>query len=287
MPRSILTCEIISREGAIELGRPHYRTGIPCVNGHDGPRSVRTRQCLACTRMNVGKIRDADPIVIARKARQPKPVVPADRIITRADAKRRGLLRYFTGVPCKNGHLSERMTRGKVCLACHRERATVRRAETPERVAAIKARSYARHADTVKSKVKAYQKENRDAVRKRKRAHYLANWAEIRAKFSEWAKANRHILRVHERRYKALLKGAEGTHTAADVARLMEEQGALCASPACRKSLVEGYQVDHIVPLSRGGTNWATNIQLLCSTCNQSKSNKHVADWLAEQGVPT
>ena len=39
-------------------------------------------------------------------------------IITRAEAKARGLTRYFTGKPCKHGHLAERTTRDGVCQAC-------------------------------------------------------------------------------------------------------------------------------------------------------------------------
>jgi hypothetical protein len=34
----------------------------------------------------------------------------------------------------------------------------------------------------------------------------------------------------------------------------------------------EGYHVDHIVPLERGGTNDPTNLQLLCEPCNLKKA---------------
>lgn len=33
-------------------------------------------------------------------------------------------------------------------------------------------------------------------------------------------------------------------------------------------------EIDHIVPVSRGGPNVAWNLQLVCSTCNQSKADK-------------
>jgi hypothetical protein len=42
-------------------------------------------------------------------------------IITRADARTKGLPRYFTGEPCKHGHVAERQTSGKGCMACARE----------------------------------------------------------------------------------------------------------------------------------------------------------------------
>jgi hypothetical protein len=43
--------------------------------------------------------------------------VPYDGpIVTRAEALARGLTRYFTGKPCKRGHISERSDRW--CIAC-------------------------------------------------------------------------------------------------------------------------------------------------------------------------
>jgi hypothetical protein len=35
-----------------------------------------------------------------------------------------------------------------------------------------------------------------------------------------------------------------------------------------------GYEVDHIVPLSEGGTNDASNLQALCLMCHRVKSNR-------------
>lgn len=50
-------------------------------------------------------------------------------IITRADAKKRGLIRYFTGVPCIHGHLSEKLTSSATCIECIRVDSAKRRKE--------------------------------------------------------------------------------------------------------------------------------------------------------------
>lgn len=42
-------------------------------------------------------------------------------LITVEDAKRQGLVRYFTGEPCKHGHVAERYVNGRQCVVCDRE----------------------------------------------------------------------------------------------------------------------------------------------------------------------
>jgi len=41
-------------------------------------------------------------------------------MITRSDAKAQGLSKYFTGVPCRNGHVAERYTQSGTCQDCIR-----------------------------------------------------------------------------------------------------------------------------------------------------------------------
>jgi hypothetical protein len=48
--------------------------------------------------------------------------------------------------------------------------------------------------------------------------------------------------------------------------------GGKCARCGSREKL----EYDHIVPISRGGSNTARNIELLCERCNRSKSNNVV-----------
>jgi hypothetical protein len=43
------------------------------------------------------------------------------KIFTREQAIQEGSARYYTGVPCKNGHVSERNTLSGACLECMKE----------------------------------------------------------------------------------------------------------------------------------------------------------------------
>jgi len=42
----------------------------------------------------------------------------------------------------------------------------------------------------------------------------------------------------------------------------------------CKTMLDEGYQVDHIIPLFKNGSNELDNLQPLCGTCHNKKSIK-------------
>jgi ATP adenylyltransferase len=48
-------------------------------------------------------------------------------------------------------------------------------------------------------------------------------------------------------------------------------------------SEVRSLDVDHIVPVSRGGRNDPTNYQALCSTCNQNKGNRDSTSFRADR----
>ena len=49
-----------------------------------------------------------------------------------------------------------------------------------------------------------------------------------------------------------------------------------CINCGTHKSL----SIDHIVPVSKGGGNEIKNLQTLCTTCNSSKGNKSMTEWL-------
>lgn len=59
-------------------------------------------------------------------------VMPTPTPIALAEARAKGEKHYFTGVPCKNGHLSLRSTNKQRCLACMREWQQKRRVTNPQ-----------------------------------------------------------------------------------------------------------------------------------------------------------
>jgi 5-methylcytosine-specific restriction endonuclease McrA len=92
----------------------------------------------------------------------------------------------------------------------------------------------------------------------------------------KWRKENREAFRIHCRHRRKLEHDAEGSHTAKDIKLLFAAQRGLCV---CGGDLSTSYHVDHMVPLSRGGTDSPKNLQLLCPPCNHSKRNKTMTEW--------
>ncbi len=88
-----------------------------------------------------------------------------------------------------------------------------------------------------------------------------------------------------ERNRRALKKSNGGSHTLAEILALGDRQDWLCANPACRISIKEKYDADHMTPLSRGGSNNISNIQLLCMSCNRKKHNTPFDVWIASLGL--
>ena len=58
--------------------------------------------------------------------------VAAPDIIGRDEARALGLKHFFTGEPCKHGHVAERDVGSRECMECSRERARKHRAADPE-----------------------------------------------------------------------------------------------------------------------------------------------------------
>ncbi|WP_162931685.1 HNH endonuclease signature motif containing protein [Mesorhizobium sp. DCY119] len=108
------------------------------------------------------------------------------------------------------------------------------------------------------------------------------------ARAKRWKEENpdraRELRLVYDRNRRAAKKGAGGTHTEKDISVIIARQKFKCAE--CGTSIRrKGFRhVDHIVPLSRGGTNWPWNLQILCPPCNLHKAAKDPIEFAQSKG---
>ena len=84
-----------------------------------------------------------------------------------------------------------------------------------------------------------------------------------------WIENNRDHKNELTRRRSAVLQSAGGNFTKQDAKHMFLSQGGKCA--ICMGDISLGYHADHMNPISRGGTNDASNRQLLCRECNLRK----------------
>ena len=59
----------------------------------------------------------------------------------------------------------------------------------------------------------------------------------------------------------------------------LKQQTLICTY--CGTYCAHNYHIDHIEPLSKGGTHTINNFTIACPSCNSSKSSKHLIYWLA------
>lgn len=85
-----------------------------------------------------------------------------------------------------------------------------------------------------------------------------------------YCETHRPKMRHHKSTRYAREKGAEGSFSLYEWEELKLKHNNKCACCGKEKSLTK----DHIVPLSKGGTNYISNIQPLCRSCNSRKNNK-------------
>lgn len=85
-----------------------------------------------------------------------------------------------------------------------------------------------------------------------------------------WKKAHLQKVNIYTINYRARLRKAEGSFTAKEWQEKIVEYDNKCALCGQETKLT----IDHIVPISRGGSNWIANIQPLCGHCNYTKQDR-------------
>ena len=212
---------------------------------------------------------------------------------------------FYRAAACKDGLRGE-------CKACVSAKQKIYNAEHAAQIAEQKliryneadavsrskknASYYQLNSEAIKKRAKDWAEANRGAYLKRQAAYWQANRAKLlekKAQYksenaelikqirSEWYARNKARLKPQRKLLKAHRRNA-GRLSSGLVQRLSEMQKARCA--CCRISLSAGYHLDHITPLARGGMNDDHNMQLLCPTCNLTKSAKDPIDFMQSRG---
>jgi len=179
---------------------------------------------------------------------------------TRKEAKELGVTRYFTGLPCKHGHIALRVVKGGCieCLKIEWKQRNIARTEY----------------------YKAYGQS--EAGKKAKRKYYDKNKELVIARASARSKEER---AQHRKKYKQKNPGKYNALTAKrKAAKKLRTPKWLTKEDFKQMELIyiesqskPGYQVDHIIPLQGkivSGLHVPSNLQVISTFKNQSKNNK-------------
>lgn len=186
-----------------------------------------------------------------------------------ADAKARGLKRYFTGKPCKRGHISQRWSASGLCISCSHE---------------LNAEWHARNRQSVRVRRSKYYSDNREK--------FLQESAEWRAANPEKRKEQSLLYRSSPegKSRRSMLQMRRHSITLRALSAWNDELTDLVAIEACdlahRRFLATGFkwQVDHAIPLQARnacGLHTADNLQVIPQSLNSWKRNRLV---LTERG---
>lgn len=129
--------------------------------------------------------------------------------------------------------------------------------------------------DKVKSYTFKYYYDNREREKQKARRQYQKNKPYYIA-YAKQATAKR----------RAIIAQADGSFSSADIRGLYAEQEGRCfyCGIPIYLELSGDVHVDHVIPISRGGSNSVDNLVCACASCNLSKKDKLVSEWEAVRG---
>lgn len=150
----------------------------------------------------------------------------------------------------------------KECRKCNAERNAAWK--KTEKGKLLIRRSNKKNKEKIAAYARRYQAKNREKI-----SAYVSAWR------SRDIERHRENDRLWKRKHKDKAEAYRHARRAAGVfdrsiaKQLLMLQKCRCA--ICRTSIRDGYEIDHIMPVSLGGSNASSNLQLLCMRCNRRK----------------
>jgi 5-methylcytosine-specific restriction endonuclease McrA len=141
-----------------------------------------------------------------------------------------------------------------------------------------------------------WKQENLDHVKEQQKEYYEANKEELKKYYKDWAEKNRDKLSESQKKFRKTEKGKEASYKRNHRRRskiynvefrghkrkeILDRDNWKCK--ICNKNVHDDSKkphspdkanIDHIIPISKGGNSEPSNLQTLCYKCNIKKSDK-------------
>lgn len=182
----------------------------------------------------------------------------------------------------------------KLHIKSNRANARRRELEHPELVNATRRKRYAQHTGRRESN-RRYRQENRKRTNEYSHKWYVEHREQGNTCTRKWYAEHRDRVRDTQRKWRSTEKGkallaanklrrrtylGDETLSSDTVLDVKAEYLGIC--PYCNTKITRGH-IDHIIPVSRGGTNARDNLVWACGKCNQQKSNKSLLRFMFDR----
>lgn len=129
---------------------------------------------------------------------------------------------------------------------------------------------YRKHVEKRLAEKAEYREKNREQLKLNAREYRKRAW-DVNKK---WRTENREkIKETAARRRERIREQKVGVISMRYIDRLLQKPCVYCGG--------EATEIDHVIPISRGGKHSIGNIVSSCQSCNQKKSTKLVIEWKA------
>lgn len=265
-----------TRKEAQALGVPRYQ-GMTCTAGHTQGRYTANKACVVCRGLADQQRRASRQREEAERKRAWAKANPEKRLAEKARYRER----HAETIAKRHADYRQRDPNGTLAFTaeCRAFEAAQRKAE---RQALSLANAPAR---------KAAQRE-RDRIKKAERLaamtpeQHAERLAAQRAKYAERIATNpdglKMVWRAKQSKRRARIRGNGGEATRSDMQDLFDWQDGKCAYCGDTNKM----ELDHKVPLSRGGLHCVSNMQWLCGYHNQHKRAATDTEYRQAHNIP-
>lgn len=141
---------------------------------------------------------------------------------------------------------------------------------------------YQRDSETAKARERKRYRDNPEAYKAQVKEWQARNKERVKGYKVKWKAKNKEALRVYAHVRRLRIGQSSEHHTVEEIWQMAESQDWLCAY--CESPLFGTFEIDHMTPLSRGGSNAWDNIAIACVWCNRSKGPNTAEEFMDQVG---
>lgn len=162
--------------------------------------------------------------------------------------------------------------RCEACTAAHRDYERERTRRNNETILATRRAWRTKNRSALNAKRRDHYARNQARISKQQKEYYVAHAEEVKERVKAYFQtaAGKKTAAVSQIQRRARRRMAQGVATTSQVQARIDYYGGkcwMCGAPAG--------EIDHVIPLSKGGSNWPANLRPACRSCNARKNARH------------